>query len=175
MEVRPHSSSPARNLRGRSLGERLSPGLIVHRALWATLLLLLGCGSAANHSDSPSSSMVVGERAVPIPSAQLAVAAEVAHRFAAAYARSAYLLRPPQLPGATGAVDRDLAIAAGRVPRSRRRLHPHLAALHLAVSGRRSLDAGVTVADGRFPPFSVGFTVRRRGVHWLVVSISTPE
>ncbi len=174
MEIRAHSSPPARCPRGRSLRVRSSPTLIVHLALWATLLLLLGCGSAG-HGDPSSSSLVVGERAAPIPPVQLAVAARVARRFADAYAEAAYLRRPPRLPDASLAVDRHVALSARRVPSSRRALHPHAAGFRLALSDLSHVEASVEVEDGHFPPFSVGFTVERRAVGWLVVSISTPE
>jgi len=146
----------------------------VYLALWATLLLLLGCGSAG-HGDLSSSSLVVGRRAAPIPPVQLAVAAKVARRFGSAYAQVAYARRPPRLPSATLAVDRHVASSARGVPSARRRLHPHAAGFHLALSDASHVKASVEVGDDHFAPFSVGFTVERRAIGWIVVSISAPE
>lgn len=174
MEIRANSSPPTRCPRGRSLSARLSPVAVVHLALWATILFLLGCGSAG-HGDPSSSSLVVGRRAAPIPPVQLAVAAKVARRFAAAYAEVAYLRRPPELPDASPAVDRHVASSARRVPSSRRRLHPHAVGLHLAFSDASHVKGSVEVDDDHFPPFSVGFTVELHATGWIVVSISTPE
>jgi hypothetical protein len=174
MEIRANSSPPARSSRGRSLSARPSPVAIMHLAVWATLLLLLGCGSAG-HGDPASSSLVVGRRAAPIPPVQLAVAAKVAHRFAKAYAEVAYLRRPPKLPDASPAVDRHIAASARRVPSSRRGLHPHAADFRLNLSDASHVKASVEVHDDHFAPFSVGFALERRPIGWIVVSISTPE
>lgn len=174
MEVHAHSSSPARCPRGRSLLARLTPSSVVYVALWVVLLLLLGCGSA-RHGSSSSSSLVVGERAAPIPRAQLALAAKVAQRFAVVYARSVYLAQPPPLPGATPAVERELAAAATHIPLARRGRHPRAVGLQLTPASADRLDASVEIDDRRSPPFSIGFTVAGRGAYWRVVSISAPE
>ena len=105
---------------------------------------------------------------------RLAAAAHLAKRFAVAYAASAYLRRPPGLPGTTALVRRDIALAAARVPPGRRRRRPHLRALALQPQGASALSASARIADGRFPPFSVGFTIRRVGDRWRVIAISPP-
>jgi len=136
-------------------------------------VLLLGCGSGGR-PDPASSSLVAGERAGPIPPAQLAPAALLAERFAAAYARSVYLRHPPQLPAATAEVERHLAEAAAHVPVARRGRHPRAASIRLRPATARRLEASVAIADGRAPSFSVAFTVERRDSGWRVVEISPP-
>jgi hypothetical protein len=106
---------------------------------------------------------------------RLAPAARLARRFAVAYARCAYLRRPPRLPGATAAVSREIAFAAQRVPPNRRRLRPRLLSLALQPQGVARLSASAQIGDGRSPPFSVGFTVNRVGRRWRVVAISPPS
>jgi hypothetical protein len=105
---------------------------------------------------------------------RFAAAARLANRFATAYARSAYLRHPLPLPGATAAVRRSIVAAAARVPPSRRRLHPRALALVPRPHGSAALSASVRIGDGRSPPFSVGFLVKRSGPRWRVVAISPP-
>jgi hypothetical protein len=98
----------------------------------------------------------------------------VARAFARAYAPTVYLRRPPQLPHVTGAVRRALALAAARVPASRRSLLPHSAGLALRMLGRGRVGGELRIADGRSPDFSIGFTVAVTAEGWTVVSVSTP-
>jgi hypothetical protein len=137
-------------------------------------LLLSGCGSAG-HTDPGPSSLVVGRRAAPLPRAQLAAAAGTARRFAAAYARSAYLRRPPPLPGSTPAVARAVRQAAARVPAARRGLRPRLAGLEPRPAGGRAVEASARIVDGVSSPFEVGFVLGRTPAGWRVVSISLPS
>jgi hypothetical protein len=102
-------------------------------------------------------------------------AVRLAHRFADAYARSAYRRQSHRLPGATAAVERHLAAAASRVPPARRGLRPRALALSLRARDARTLDASVEIADGHSPPFSVGFTLKLRGKRWRVVAVSPPS
>jgi hypothetical protein len=134
---------------------------------------LLGCASGGHH-DRASSSLVAGKRAGPIPAAQLGPAANLAERFASAYARSVYLARPPRLPGTTPEVRQRLRAAATRVPPARRGRRPRVASVRLEPKAAGVLDASVAINDGRAPVFSVGFTVERRGTRWWVVAISPP-
>jgi hypothetical protein len=132
-----------------------------------------GCGASAP-SPRAESALVAGSSSDPVAGPLLAPAARLARRFAIAYARRAYLRRPSQLPGATVAVSREVALAAQRVPPNRRRLHPRLLSLALQPQGVAGLSASVQVGDGRSPRFSVGFTVNHVGRHWRVVAISPP-
>lgn len=172
MAVSGHSPTSSRCPGGRSLRPAGAPRPFALLALGATVLLL-GCGSTG-HGEPASSSLVAGERAGPIPPAQLAPAARLADRFAAAYARSAYLRRPPSLPGATPDVQRHLLEAAAHVPPARRSRHPRAASVHLEPRAPRVLGASVVIDDGSAPPFSIDFTVERRGPVWSVVAISSP-
>jgi hypothetical protein len=115
-----------------------------------------------------------GARGGSVATDQLAPAARVAHLFAYAYARSIYRRRPPRLPGASAALRRDLLAAASRVPRARRGLHPRALAVTLRPRGAAALAGMVKIGDGRSPPFSVGFLVRKQGSRWRVVTISPP-
>jgi hypothetical protein len=117
----------------------------------------------------------VGERAAPIPRAQLALAARSARRFGVAYAAAIYQPHPPHLHGASAAVKRDLAAAATRVPLGRRGRRPHAAEVSIEPSTPDQLNATVVVDDGVSPPFAIAFTLRRHGSRWLVVSVSSPE
>jgi hypothetical protein len=47
--------------------------------------------------------------------------------------------------------------------------------LRLRLGGDAGVVAAASIGDGRSPPFSVGFTVSRRGGSWLVTSISPPD
>jgi hypothetical protein len=78
------------------------------------------------------------------------------------------------MPGASAPVQRQIAAAADHVPPTRRHLRPRLAELELRVGPDAALIATATVADGRFHPFTVGFSLRRRGGRWLVASVSAP-
>jgi hypothetical protein len=175
MEARANSSPPARSHRERVLPARPSPQLVTYVALWTTILLLLGCGSSLHTGDPSSSSLVVGERAAPIPPAQLALATRTARRFGAAYAAAIYLPHPPPLPGASRAVDRDIAAAATHIPLGRRARHPHAAEVSVEPSAPELLGARVLVDDGISTPFTIGFRLRRQGSRWIVVSVSSPE
>jgi hypothetical protein len=161
---------PPRDSAPRSAGPALRPRLCRACSVLALLpicLLCAGCGTRApSPRDAPA--LLVGRRGGSVAASQLA------RRFAAAYARGAYRRRPPRLPGATAAVRRALALAAARVPRSRRRLRPRLLALVLAPQAHGGLSASARIDDGHTPPFSVGFTVARRGAGWRVTAISPP-
>jgi hypothetical protein len=133
-----------------------------------------GCGASAP-SPRAESALVAGSASGPAAGPRLAPAARLARRFAIAYARCAYLRRPPRLPGAMAAVSREVALAAQRVPPNRRRLRPRLLSLALQPEGVAALSASAEIGDGRSPPFSVGFTLERRVGRWRVVSISPPS
>lgn len=139
------------------------------------LVALAGCGaavpSAAQHS-AGDDLLAGGWAASPTG---LGDAAHLAGRFARLYAGHAYGRRAPMIGAEGGAVRRALVAAAGRVPPTRRRLRPHLLGLRLALSpGGHALNATARIDDGRFPPFTIGFTIAPRGGHWLVTSISLP-
>jgi len=153
--------SPCRRRAGASLGLAL------------LALALVGCSSGDTNTQARSS-LLSGTRGGSIAAGQLAPAAHLARRFAYAYARSIYRNRPPRLPGATAALRRDLLEAASRVPPARRGLHPR--ALAVTLRPRDDALAGVvTIGDGRSPPFTVGFVVRRQDSRWRVVAISPPS
>ena len=163
----------ARWLRGPAVSASIRPRPFSPLAIGA-LLLLSGCGSGG-HPDPLPSSMVVGRRAAPLSSVQLASAAATARRFATAYAMTAYLRRPPRLPGASAAVADDLRAAAARVPDSRRRLHPRAAGLELRPAGGEAIAAGLRIEDGVSSPYTIGFILRPVAGAWKIVSVSTPE
>jgi hypothetical protein len=133
----------------------------------------VGCSSGDQHT-SASSSLLSGTRRGAIAAEQLAPAARLARRFAAAYARTVYRRRPARLPGATAALRRDLAAASSRVPPARRGLHPRALAVTVEPRDAATLAAEVEIGDGHSPPFSVGFLVKRSGSRWRVVAISPP-
>ena len=108
------------------------------------------------------------------PIAELAPAARLAQRFANSYARSVYRRRPPRLPGATRALTAQLRQAASRVPPVRRRLRPREVAVDLVPLRPTTLRGSVEIADGRFPVFTVGFTLKKGAAGWRVVSASPP-
>jgi hypothetical protein len=139
----------------------------------AALVYLPGCGAVGRRP--ASSSLVAGRRAGPISRAQLAAATAVGERFATAYARSVYLVRPPRLAGVTAPVERQLQQSAGRVPPDRRGLRVSVRDLHLTVRDSRSIDGGATFDDHRNPPFGIGFTLVYSGSAWRIVSASTAE
>jgi hypothetical protein len=148
-----------------------------HLASVAVLLVVIcalhaGCGASAP-SPRAESALVAGSSSSPTAGPRLAPAARLARRFASVYARSAYLRRPPQLPDATAVVSREVALAAQRVPRNRRRLRPRLLSFSLQPQGAE-LSASVQIGDGRSLPFSVSFTLERRAGRWRVVAISPP-
>lgn len=172
MEGRGSKAKPARCPKQRSLRAAAAPRVVPFLALGASLLLL-GC-AGGGHRGGASPSLVAGRRAGPIPRAQLASATSLAARFGTAYGHSAYLRRPPRLPGTTRVVQRDLALAAARVPPSRRDLRPRAVKVSTAALGARLLRASVEIEDGRSPPFSVGFGLARRGSRWRVISVSPP-
>jgi hypothetical protein len=134
---------------------------------------LVGCGSADTNTHT-SSSLLSGTRGGSIAAMQLAPVARVARRFAYAYARSIYRRRPPRLPGASTALHRDLLAAASRVPPARRDLHPRALAVTLRPRGA-ALAGVVEIGNGRSPPFSVAFLVRKQGSRWRVTTISPPS
>jgi hypothetical protein len=136
-------------------------------ALLPLCLLNAGCGTRASSARRPPA-LVVGGRGGPVGASQLA------RRFAFAYARNIYRRRPPRLPGATAALSRDLAVASSRVPPARRGLHPRALVVTLRPRGA-GLAGVVEIGDGRSPPFSVGFLVRKQGSRWRVVAISLPS
>ncbi|HWW67548.1 MAG TPA: hypothetical protein VNY83_06145 [Solirubrobacterales bacterium] len=144
-------------------------------SLGLTLLAfaLGGCSSGDTNTQA-GSSLLSGTRGASIAAGRLAPGARVARRFADAYARSIYRRRPPLLPGATATLRRDLLAAASRVPPARRGLHPRALAVTLRPRGA-ALAGVVTIGDGRSPPFSVGFLVRKQGSRWRVTTISPPN
>jgi len=146
-----------------------------HRYIALSLVaaaLIAGCDSG--RQDPPGASPLLrGAKGAPV-AGELALAARLARRFAHAYARSAYRRRPPRLPGATDALTRHLGQAAARVPPSRRHLRPRARHIVLELAGSITLRGSVEVGDGRSPPFSVGFTLRKGASGWRVVSASPP-
>jgi hypothetical protein len=155
-----HHISPCRRRAGASLGLAL------------LAVALVGCSSGDTNTKA-GSSLLSGTRGESIAAEQLAPAARFARRFAYAYARSIYRRRPPRLPGVTAALRRDLSAAASRVPPARRGLHPRALAVTLRPRGA-ALAGVVRIGDGRSPPFSVGFLVRKQGSRWRVATISPP-
>jgi hypothetical protein len=118
--------------------------------------------------------LTVGARRGAPPPARLRSGALLARRAASAYGAGAYRRRPPILPEETGPVSSAVAAAAGRVPRSRRRLRPELRGLRLHAIGVDRIVATAEVGDGVSPPFTVGIELHwRRG--WRVVAISLPD
>jgi hypothetical protein len=136
-------------------------------------LLLAGCGSGGE-APPAASPLVRGTKPASVAAAALAPAARLARRFASAYARSAYLRRPPRLPGATDALTRHLAQAAAKVPPSRRRLRPRARHIVLKPADATTMQGSVEVGDGRSRPFSVAFTLRNGASGWRVVFASPP-
>lgn len=157
-----HHISPCRRRAGASLGLAL------------LAVALAGCSSGGTDTQA-GSSLLSGTRGGSIAAAQLAPAAHVARRFAYAYARSIYRRRLPRLPETTAALRRDLSAAASRVPPTRRGLHPRALAVTLRPQGAEALAGVVKIGDGRSPPFSVSFLVRKQGSGWRVVTISPPS
>lgn len=144
------------------------PRLALFALLTATCAL---CGCADAHSPQPDSALVVGAQTAAV---RLGPAVRVAERFAAAYARHAYLRWPPRPADVTAGVARQIALAAARVPAARRALRPQLAALSLR-PGAAGLSASARIGDGLSPSFSVSFSVKRAAGRWRVVAISLPE
>ena len=142
-------------------------------ALPVVVLALSSCGLSQHPAPRDSSLLSGRERGAPV-AARLAPAVRLARRFAVAYARGIYKRRQIYLPGATAALERDIAAAAARVPPARRGLHPRALAVALEPRSAVALAATVKVGDGHSPPFSVGFLVKRRGSRWRVVAISPP-
>ncbi|MBS1893579.1 MAG: hypothetical protein JST59_19945 [Actinobacteria bacterium] len=151
---------------------RLSLGRLA-LAVSALVLVLGGCGGAGGLTRSHPRALLTGRRGPVL--ADLAGAVGLARRFARVYAADAYRRRPPGIREESAAVRRALADAAGRVPRSRRGLRPRLLGLRLRLGGDLGVVAAASIGDGRFPPFSVGFTVSPHGGSWLVTSISPPD
>jgi hypothetical protein len=154
--------SPCRRRAGVSVGMAL------------LVAALVGCSSGDTNTQA-GSSLLSGTRGGSIATEQLAPVARVARRFAYAYVRSIYRRHPPRLPGATAALRRDLSAAASRVPPARRGLHPRALAVTLRPRGAAALAGTVEIGDGRSPPFSVGFLVRKQGSRWRVTTISPPS
>ncbi|HJZ35742.1 MAG TPA: hypothetical protein VJ204_05655 [Solirubrobacterales bacterium] len=118
--------------------------------------------------------LTVGARRGAPPPTRLRSGALLVRRAAATYAAGAYRRRPPTIPGETGSVSSAVEAAAGRVPRSRRRLHPELRGLRLAPIGVDRIAATAVIGDGISPPFTIGIELRwRRG--WRVLAISLPD
>lgn len=157
---------PARHISlcRRRVGASLGLALLV--------VALVGCSSDDTNTQA-GSSLLSGTRRGSITAGQLAPAARIARLFAHAYARSIYRRHPPRLPGVTAGLHRDLVAAAPRVPLARRALHPRALAVTLRPRGA-ALAGVVEIGDGRSPPFSVGFLVRKQGSRWRVVTISSP-
>jgi hypothetical protein len=140
------------------------------------LVMLAGCGAEAPRAARPAAVdafLADGRGAVPVG---LRDAARLAGRFARVYARHAYGRRVPRIRGEGRPVRRALAASAARVPAGRWRLRPRLLGLRLALSpGGGALVATARIGDGRFPPFTIGFTVAPTDGRWTVTSISLPN
>lgn len=173
MAVSHHSSTPKKCPGGKPPRAVAGPPLVAFLLAAGATVLLFGCATAG-HVDRASSSLVAGVRAGPMSRAQLAPAAEVAERFARAYARVAYLRQPPRLPGATGAVQAHVRASAAHVPPRRRGRNSRAGSIALEPATASSLDASVVVKGEGVPAFAVGFTVRRTQAGWRVTSISLP-
>lgn len=173
MAVSGYSSTPKKCPGGDPPRAVAGPPLVAFLLAAGAAVLLLGC-STAGHVDRASSSLVAGVRAGPMSRAQLASAAEVAERFGRAYARAAYLQRPPRLPGATGAVQANVRASAAHLPPRRRGRSSRPGSIQLEPETASSLGASVVVTGGGVPPFAVGVTVRRTQAGWRVTSISLP-
>jgi hypothetical protein len=143
-------------------------------AATALALAMAGCGGAGS-GRNPGDSLVAGRRGPSIDPAALSAGAELARRFARAYARAAYMRFAPPLPGESAAVARALSAAADHVPSARRALRPRLAGLQLSPVGASALRASAAITDRRDPPFSIGFVLRRRGGRWLITTVSPPD
>jgi hypothetical protein len=173
MAVSSYSSTPKKCPGGKPPRAVAGPPRVAFLLAAGASVLLLGCATAG-HVDRASSSLVAGERAGPMSRAQLASAAEVAKRFARAYARVAYLQRPPSLPGATGAVQAHVQASAAHVPSRRRGRSSRAGSIQLEPETASSLDASVVVRGEGVPAFAVCFTVGRTQAGWRVTSISLP-
>jgi len=159
---------------------RSGPSCRAGHAAIAVLLLIAalgaaGCGAPASGRAEGNASLVFGGRGDPIAASQLARAAAVANRFAAAYARAVYLPFPPRLPEATPTLQRRIEAAAVRVPPARLSLRPRALSVAIEPQSAVALDASVRIGDGHSPPFSVGFLVEHRDSRWRVVAISPPS
>lgn len=172
MESPADSRAPAWWLRGRPPSAIVQSRSVALLAL-ATVLSVVGCGGSLHPSQSRP--LVVGERAAPLPPAQLAAATTTARRFADAYARSIYIQPTPALSGATPAVARAVVAAATRVPTSLQKTTARAGALALSAASNRQIDATLEVVSVAGPRFSIGLTLARRGNNWRIVAISTPE
>jgi hypothetical protein len=71
-------------------------------------------------------------------------------------------------------VQRELALAAARVPAPRRARRPRIGGFRIEAKGA-ALRASVSVKDGYDPPFSVGFLLAHRGARWRIVAVSPPS
>lgn len=171
MAVSHYSSTPKRCPGGKPPRPVVGPPRVAFLLAIGAAVLLLGCATAG-HVDRASSSLVAGVRAGPMSRVQLASAAVVAGRFGRAYARAAYLLQPPRLPGATGAVQAHVQASAAHIPPRRRGRSSRAGSIQLEPETASSLDASVVVRGGGVPPFGVRFTVRRTQAGWRVTSIS---
>ena len=138
------------------------------------VVLLGGCGSSMPPSSSGGRPDLLAGRHGLAPQG-LTGAARVARRFALTYAAGAYRRRPPEFTAESSTVLRALAAAAGRVPADRRGLRPRLLRLRLSLRSGGSLAATASIGDGRFPSFSVGFTVARSASGWRVSSFEGPD
>ncbi|MBS1888774.1 MAG: hypothetical protein JSU06_16445 [Actinobacteria bacterium] len=172
MESPADSRAPAWWLRGRPLSAIRRSRTAALLALGAALSVV-GCGGSLHSPQSRP--LVVGERAAPLPPAQLAAATTTARRFADAYARSIYMQPTPALPGATPAVARDVAAAATRVPTSLQSTTARTGELALTEAGDRRVDATLEIVSAAGQRFSISFSLARQNANWRVVAISTPE
>lgn len=154
----------------------VATGFIGTTSLLAAIaaILLAGCGGTTNRpTGGEPAALLVGHGARP--SRGLPVAARLARRFALEYAAGAYHVRAPLIRGETSGVRRALSGAGTRVPADRRGLTPRLLGLRLSLRAGGGLGATASIGDGRFPPFSVGFTVARRDGRWLITSFEAPD
>jgi hypothetical protein len=140
----------------------------------AIVVVMAGCGGDAHRpAHSPAGSALASGRQTHLSHPVAAV--RLARRLARAYADGAYRARPPRVRGESRSVRAVLRAGAARVPRARRGLRPRLLGLELSLLPGGALAATARVGDGRFPPFSVAFTVIRQGGRWLVSAVSLPD
>lgn len=173
MAVSDHSSTPITCPGGDPPRALAGPPRFAFLLAIGAAVLLLGC-STAGHVDRASSSLVAGGRAGPMSRVQLALAARVAERFGKAYARAAYLRRPPRLPGATEAVQGHVRASAAHVPLARRSRNSVAGSIQLQPETASKLRATVVISAKRVRTITVEFVVERTLSGWRVTAISPP-
>lgn len=157
----------------------LSVTLVALLAVLAAPAILIAFGLAKHdgHSAAPRQhpSLISGSRPGVLSPAQLAEAQRAAIAFAHSYAASIYRPGPPRLRSASGRLAQTLARASVSIPATRVGLHPRVTDLRLQPESAGSALATATIDDGKSPPFSVPFSVQRRGSRWVVTALAGAE